>query len=65
MTSYQTSAIRIASPELTKTSLAPMRQSKAERTTPYASLLRGPTSMLVSVVSERADVSFAAILGYN
>ncbi|MEX3815992.1 hypothetical protein AB3X96_38160 [Paraburkholderia sp. BR13439] len=38
---------------------------KGKQISPYASLLQSPTSMLVSVVNERADVSRAAILGYN
>ncbi|TKC87931.1 hypothetical protein FAZ69_16870 [Trinickia terrae] len=36
-----------------------------DRPSPYATLLQAPMSSLASNVSERADVSSIAILGYN
>jgi hypothetical protein len=37
----------------------------AKRISLYKALLHAPMSTLASNVSDRADVSFAAILGYN
>ncbi|WP_090873744.1 hypothetical protein [Paraburkholderia diazotrophica] len=49
----------------TQTKPVSTRPAKGKQVSLYASLLQSPTSMLVSVVNERADVSHVAILGYN
>lgn len=51
--------------EASSTNVPRVQASKSRRTSVYAALLQGPASMLASNVSDRADVSFAAILGYN
>jgi hypothetical protein len=65
MTSYDTVALPNKTSELSRTALLQMRDPSIIGQSTYGSLLRGPTSVLVSVVHERADVAFAAILGYN
>ncbi|CAE6790039.1 hypothetical protein R69749_07121 [Paraburkholderia domus] len=44
---------------------AHLERNKADQKSQYAALLQAPMSSLVSSVSDRADVSSAAILGYN
>ena len=51
--------------EASSTNSSRVQAAKSRRTSAYAALLHGPASMLASNVSDRADVSFAAILGYN
>ena len=50
----------VASAKTTRTELV-----KTKHVSPYTALLHAPTASLASNVSDRADVFFVAILGYN
>jgi hypothetical protein len=51
--------------DTTSTSGARVQLNKAKQHSPYALFLRSHAAELACNVNERADVKFAAILGYN
>lgn len=65
MNSHYVVAISAEATELISVSGTLPQSNKAKQASPYASFLQGPAAALASNVSDRADVTFAAILGYN
>ncbi|QCP52201.1 hypothetical protein FAZ95_23760 [Trinickia violacea] len=65
MNSHHVVAMSFETKEAIPTNIARVQPAKTKQASLYASLLQNPLAMLASNVSDRADVSFAAILGYN
>ena len=62
---HQANVVRFISPDAATEFKAHRERNNAAQKSQYAALLQAPMSSLVSNISDRADVYFAAILGYN
>ena len=65
MNAHHVVAMSFEAPEVTSKNVTRTQPDKAKQASLYASLLQGPTAALATNVSDRADVSSSAILGYN
>ncbi|WP_233858425.1 hypothetical protein [Paraburkholderia sp. HD33-4] len=65
MNSHRVVQIALEVAEVIPAGVTRAERAKPQQNSLYASLLQRPTSTLASNVSDRADVFFTAILGYN
>ncbi|AXL53980.1 hypothetical protein DSC91_007683 (plasmid) [Paraburkholderia caffeinilytica] len=65
MNSFETPVIAVSPYLATRSAEAVVRVSADKKASLYAVMLQAPMNALASNISDRADVSSVAILGYN